>query len=67
MKITSIHIALYVFIDSDIYDLVCSDNFFSIETNETKEIYLKNKLFSESIEDLKVKDLKVRTLYDLLS
>ena len=63
-------IALYVFIDSDDFDFIASDNFFSMEPNESRVIVLKelkpldsNTEFTEQ----KVKDsIRIGSLYDLL-
>ncbi|MHA1150101.1 MAG: beta-mannosidase [Promethearchaeota archaeon] len=64
--ISTKHIALYVFIESENYDLICSDNYFSMEPDEKKVIYLKKKLASKTINTISEKDLTIRSLYDLL-
>jgi len=70
VKLTSKDIALYVHIDSNKFDFVASDNFFSMEPNETRIISLKNLelIYSSEPVYLKVKkeDFVVRSLYDLL-
>ncbi|MBA7539122.1 hypothetical protein ES705_31401 [subsurface metagenome] len=70
LTIGSKGIALYVFIDSDNFDFIASDNFFSMEPNESRVIILKelkpldsNTEFTEQ----KVKDsIRIGSLYDLL-
>ena len=70
ITISSKEIALYVFIDSDDFDFIASDNFFSMEPNESRVIVLKelkpldsNTEFTEQ----KVKDsIRIGSLYDLL-
>jgi hypothetical protein len=70
VKLTSKDIALYIHIDSDKFDFVASDNFFSMEPNETRIISLKNieLIYSSEPVYLKIKkeDFVVRSLYDLL-
>ncbi len=70
ITISSKEIALYVFIDSDNFDFISSDNFFSMEPNESRVIGLKelkpidsNTEFTEQ----KIKDsIRIGSLYDLL-
>jgi beta-mannosidase len=70
ITINSKKIALYVFIDSDEFDFIASDNFFSMEPNETRVIVLKEfKPLDSNTEftDQKVKDsIRIGSLYDLL-
>jgi len=70
VKLTSKDIALYVHIDSDKFDFVASDNFFSMEPNETRIISLKNLELIYSSEpaylSVKKEDFAVRSLYNLL-
>ncbi len=68
--ISSKNIALYVFIDSDTVDFIASDNFFSMEPDESRVIILKEvepvdpniNLTNKKILD----SIKVGSLYDLL-
>ncbi|MFX1446420.1 MAG: glycoside hydrolase family 2 protein, partial [Promethearchaeota archaeon] len=70
LTIHSKKIALYVFIDSDIFDFIATDNFFSMVPDETRTIIITDLMplsnnieFSEQI----VKDsVKLGSLYDLL-
>ena len=68
--INSEKIALYVFIDSDMLDFIASDNFFSMEPDESRVIILKELKPVDSNIDLtnqKIQDsIKVGSLYDLL-
>ncbi|TFG28441.1 MAG: glycoside hydrolase family 2 protein [Promethearchaeota archaeon] len=70
MTIESKGIALYVFIDSEEFDFIASDNFFSMEPNESRSIVLKElKSLDSNIEitDQNIKDsIRVSSLYDLL-
>jgi len=70
LTIDSKGIALYVFIDSDEFDFIASDNFFSMEPNETRVIVLKElKALDSNIEitEQYVKDsIRIGSLYDLL-
>jgi beta-mannosidase len=70
INIESKGIALYVFIDSDEFDFIASDNYFSMEPNETRIIELTElKALDSNIEitEQKVKDsVKIGSLYDLL-
>ncbi len=63
-------IALYVFIDSDKFDFIASDNFFSMEPNESRIIILNefNPLDSNTeFTDQNIKDsIRIGSLYDLL-
>ena len=69
IKLHSEKIALYVHIDSNLYDFIASDNFFSMEPDETRIISLTElKLNKESINNLgslKKSDFYVESLYDL--
>lgn len=68
--ISSKEIALYVFIDSDDFDFIASDNFFSMEPNESRVIVLKElKPLDPKVKftEQKAKDsLRIGSLYDLL-
>ena len=70
VKLTSKNIALYVFIESDKFDFIASDNFFSMAPSETKTIVIKDiELVNPSESDyLRVRknDFTVKSLYDLL-
>ena len=70
LKIATKNIALYVHIDSDKFDFIASDNFFSLAPGEVRNISLKNLGLISSAEPayLKVKkeDFAVRSLYNLL-
>lgn len=70
LEIKTKNIALYVFIDSDIFDLVASDNFFSMEPNETRIIdievvnFLKHS-HNHSLQEIK-NSVKISTLNDMI-
>lgn len=68
--VNSQKIALYVFIDSDMFDLVASDNFFSMEPNETRNISLKLHTISNKNHKISEQEilgsLKIRSLYDFI-
>jgi beta-mannosidase len=64
IQISSKNIALYVLIDSDTIDFIASDNYFSMEPGETRDILLKG------IKNGEIKDLneliEVKSLYNLV-
>ena len=70
LKIQNKNIAFYVFIDSDLVDFIASDNFFSLESNESRIITLCNikpinhekKLSKQEIRD----SIRIRSLFDLI-
>jgi beta-mannosidase len=69
LMISSKNIALYVFIESDKYDFLASDNFFSLEPDQTRIIILKNLNFvysSEPYSKVSTDDFKVKSLFDLI-
>lgn len=71
LTITSKHIALYVFIDSNYFDFIASDNYFSMEPNEKRIIMLNNitAVNSEKIlinEEIRDK-IYIKSLFDLLN
>jgi len=70
IKISTNNIALYVHIDSDKFDFIASDNFFSLEPGESRIITLKNLGLVYSSEPayktVKKEDFSVKSLYDLL-
>ena len=70
LKISTNRIALYIHIDSDKFDFLASDNYFSMAPNETRVITIKNLslIYSSEPAYLRVKkeDFVVKSLYDLL-
>ncbi|NHJ21569.1 MAG: glycoside hydrolase family 2 protein [Candidatus Lokiarchaeota archaeon] len=69
IEISSKELALYVFIDSDKFDLIASDNFFVLEPNNSKTIVLKELNFVYSSEPYPLvnkTDFIVKSLYDLI-
>jgi len=70
LKIQNKNIAFYVFIDSGLVDFIASDNFFSMEPNESRIITLCNikpinhekKLSKQEIRD----SIIIRSLFDLI-
>ena len=71
VTINSKNIALYVYIDSNIVDFIASDNFFSMELEESRIITIKKINFLNNKDKLinhqEIRTLfKVRSLYDLI-
>ena len=68
IKIRSENIAFYVHIDSEVYDFIASDNYFSMETNEERTIILNDiKLISNFQDNRDLKNsIMVSSLYDLM-
>ncbi|TES98800.1 MAG: glycoside hydrolase family 2 protein [Promethearchaeota archaeon] len=70
LKISTTQIALYVYIDSNKFDFIASDNFFSLAPGSTRIITLKHLelIYSSEPAYLKVKkeDFIVNSLYNLL-
>ena len=70
LKIFTTQIALYVHIDSNKFDFIASDNYFSLEPSETRIISLKNIGLVYSSEpaykNVKKEDFSVKSLFDLL-
>jgi len=70
LKLSTTHIALYVHLDSNKFDFIASDNFFSIAPGETRVITIKNLGLIYSSEPayrgIKKEDFSVKSLYDLL-
>lgn len=71
VTINSKNIALYVYIDSNIVDFIASDNFFSMEPEESRIITIKKINFLNNKDKLnnhqEIRTLfKVRSLYDLI-
>ncbi|MFX1571325.1 MAG: glycoside hydrolase family 2 protein [Promethearchaeota archaeon] len=63
-------IALYVYIDSDLVDFIASDNFFSMEPNETRDIDVEivsglETVSNHSKQDI-IKSFKIQSLYDII-
>lgn len=70
LKLKANSIALYVNIDSDIVDFIASDNFFSMEPYETRDIYIEivknldtNKVHSK--QEI-LNSFKIQSLYDII-
>ncbi len=70
LVITSKNIALFVFIASGEFDFIASDNFFTMEPNETRTIILNDIQLLGSDKKISEKEfqekIKVKSLYDLL-
>ena len=69
IAISSKELALYVFIDSDKFDFIASDNFFVVEPNKSRIIILKevNYVYSSEPYPLVNKDdFIMKSLYDLI-
>ena len=70
VRIKTRTIALYVFITSNKYDFIASDNFFSMEPEQECTIILKNitKVTKDQIQSqtIKKEDFKVSSLYELM-
>ncbi|MFX0176240.1 MAG: glycoside hydrolase family 2 protein, partial [Candidatus Hodarchaeota archaeon] len=71
LKIISKKIAFFVYIDSNLFDFISSDNIFSMEPNEMRIVNLKNIKLKDSenkfSKDDVLKNIKIRSLYDLLN
>jgi len=70
IKVSNEFIALFIFIDSDEYDFIASDNYFSMEPNDVRIIKLNRLKTSDgsslSIQDIKKEAFYVRSLFDLI-
>jgi beta-mannosidase len=70
VKVSNEFIALFVFLDSEEYDFVASDNFFSMEPNQVRLIKLnqlkKRDGSSLSIQEIKKEAFNIRSLFDLI-
>ena len=68
IKIRSENIAFYVYIDSEAYDFIASDNFFSMEPNEERTIILYDIKLINDFEDKRDlnNSIKISSLYDLI-
>ena len=70
IEINSKNIALFVFIDSNEVDFIVSDNFFTMQPNETRTIVLSDIHFLNSNKKISEKEfqdkIRVKSLYDLL-
>ena len=71
IKVSNEFIALFVFLDSEEYDFVASDNFFSMGPNEARIIKLtkfkKRDGSSLSIQEIKKEEFNIRSLFDLIN
>ena len=69
--VTSKHIALYVFIESDNIDFIASDNYFSMKPNESRTIILSDINPVNSEKEVRVEEIidkiYVKSLFDLLN
>ncbi|MBY8991314.1 MAG: glycoside hydrolase family 2 protein [Candidatus Lokiarchaeota archaeon] len=70
LKLKAKNIALYINIDSDLIDFIASDNFFSMEPDETRDIDIEVKKDFESgktysKQDI-IKSFKIQSLYDII-
>ena len=70
LKLKAKNIALYVNIESDLVDFIASDNFFSMEPDETRDIDIEIKTVLESGKRLSkqeiIKSFKIQSLYDII-
>jgi len=70
LKLKAKNIALYVNIESDLVDFIASDNFFSMEPDETRDIDIEIKTILESGKRLSkqeiIKSFKIQSLYDII-
>ena len=70
LKIQAKNIALYIFIDSDLVDFIASDNFFSMEPNESRTINIEIlRILKHSKDHSKLQIIDsfiLRSLYDIL-
>ncbi|MFW9946075.1 MAG: glycoside hydrolase family 2 protein [Candidatus Odinarchaeota archaeon] len=64
------NIAFYVFFDSEIVDFIASDNFFSMEPNEKRFIFINQINRVDSSKKLSMREIiesiRVKSLYDLI-
>jgi beta-mannosidase len=69
LRLKAQYIALYVNIDSDLVDIIATDNFFSMEPNETYTIDIEIIIAAMSNKDYSnqkiIDSLKIRSLYDI--
>ncbi|MFW9941621.1 MAG: glycoside hydrolase family 2 protein [Candidatus Thorarchaeota archaeon] len=70
LKLMVKNIALYVNIESNLVDFIASDNFFSMEPNETRDVYIEiirslEKDKNHSKEEI-IKSFKIQSLYDFI-
>jgi beta-mannosidase len=70
LKITANQLALYVHVDSNKFDFIASDNFFSLQPGESRTIKLRSLGLVYSSEPaykiVRKEDFLVKSLYDLL-
>ena len=64
VEITTQHLALYVFLESESLDFIASDNYFSMEPGEIRDILLKVIKNGDTLDVDKV--IKVKSLNDLV-
>ncbi len=69
LNVRAKNVALYVFIESDVIDFLASDNFFSLESGESRLIKIKIiKILDQNLSHNKIIDsLKINSLYDLIN
>ncbi|MFX0083152.1 MAG: glycoside hydrolase family 2 protein [Candidatus Hodarchaeota archaeon] len=70
LKLKVRNISLYVSIDSNIVAFIASDNFFSMEPNETRDIDIEIVRSLEKVKDHSkqeiIKSFKIQSLYDII-
>ncbi|MFW9874734.1 MAG: glycoside hydrolase family 2 protein [Candidatus Thorarchaeota archaeon] len=70
LNLKSKNIALYMSIDSDIVDIIASDNFFSMEPNDTRDIDIEIISSTETVKDYSkeeiLKSFRIQSLYDFI-
>ena len=70
IEVFSERIALYVHITSEVFDFIASDNYFTLEPNNSRIISLTNVshafLSQSKIEDISINDFKIASLHDLI-
>lgn len=69
--ITTKQIALYVFVESNYFDFIASDNYFSMEPNERRVITLRNIIPVNSEKQIGFEEIKekiyIKSLFNLLN
>lgn len=70
LKLSVKNIALYVIIDSDLFDFIASVNFFSMEPNETRiidiEILKTPNLSTNTSQQKNIDSFKILSLFDII-
>jgi beta-mannosidase len=70
LKLKAKNIALYVHIDSYLVDIIASDNFFSMEPDETRYIDIEVKTSFDSRKDYSTQDIlksfRIQSLFDII-